>query len=88
MVTAPTPRNQSPDEEEHIRFEEKEAESRQQQQQQDLTESESEAAAAVDDDKTAWGEDTDGGADTADWASFQVGRFLSKTKNYVDEVCF
>ena len=88
VVTAPTPRNQSPDEEEHIRFEEKEAESRQQQQQQDLTESESEAAAAVDDDKTAWGEDTDGGADTADWASFQVGRFLSKTKNYVDEVCF
>ena len=36
----------------------------------------------------AEGEDTDGGADTADWASFQVGRFLSKTKNYVDEVCF
>jgi Variant SH3 domain len=79
VVTAPTPRNQSPDEEEQIRFDQQQEEQQQQQHQPDLTESESEAGAVADEGKVGWGgEETDGGgegpeqSEAADWANFQV----------------
>jgi hypothetical protein len=76
VVTAPTPRNQSPDEE-NIRFDVEQEEGDACQglpgETENITESESEAAVA-EDDRPGWSEEAgeQAEADTADWANFQV----------------